>query len=159
MIAVSEDDSQQVSSDHRCERPIIFHVENDLYRRFLESHLKNQGRDFQFIDRPALAEAISQMSEGILILQSDSDEYGLIEIAARLKRLFLDKLRIVLLSADHNISNHADGVVDAFIQYPVSLPELLEVADSQNEVSRRVLLIDDSRLVHSTIVGPLRGWL
>lgn len=156
MIAAPDNRSLQNSSDHRSERSIIFHVENELYRRYLETHLKNQGREFQFIDRPALAEAISQMSEGILILQSDSDEYGLIEIAARLKRLFLDKLRIVLLSADHSISIHADGVVDAFLQYPVSIPELLEVAESKNEVSRRVLLIDDSRLVHSTIVGPLR---
>ena len=138
------------------DRPIILHVENSLYQRFLENHLKQAERSFQFVDRLSLAEAISQTSEGVLILQSDNDEYGLIEIAARLKRLFLDKLRIILLSTDYRMSTHSEGVVDAFIQYPVRLEEILIAVDARNEISRRVLLIDDSRLVHTTIVGPLR---
>jgi len=138
------------------DRSIILHVENTLYQRFLENHLKKAERSFQFVDRLSLAEAISQTSEGVLILQSDNDEYGLIEIAARLKRLFLDKLRIILLSTDYRMSTHSEGVVDAFIQYPVTLEEILIAVDARNEISRRVLLIDDSRLVHTTIVGPLR---
>lgn len=137
-------------------RPIILYIENELYRRFLEMRLGEVDRNCQFVDLGALAGAISQVSDGVLILQSDSDEHELIEIAARLKRLFGDKLRILLLSADHLTAAAAKGVVDAFVHYPVSVPELLQVVDDCKQRSRSVLLIDDSKLIHSTIVGRLQ---
>jgi len=137
-------------------RPIILYIENELYRRFLEMRLGEVGRNCQFVDLGALAGAISQVSDGVLILQSDTDEHELIEIAARLKRLFGDKLRILLLSADHLTAAAAKGVVDAFVHYPVSVPELLQVVDDCKQRSRSVLLIDDSKLIHSTIVGRLQ---
>lgn len=136
--------------------PIILHIENELYRRFLESRLDDSGRSCQFVEIGALAGAISQVSEGILVLQSDSDEQELIEIAARLKRLFGDKLRILLLSADHLTAAAAKGVVDAFVHYPVSVSNLLEVVDECKKSNRSILLIDDSKLIHSTIVGRLQ---
>lgn len=156
MTILPENRSVDLNLCDGSKRQVIFQIENTLYRNFIELQTKDQQRKFQFIERHALAEAISEVSDGVLILQSDTDEFGLIEIAARLKRLFHDRLRIILLSADYKIASHADGVIDSFIQYPVSLKALLDVIDSKYEITRRVLLIDDSRLVHSTIVGPLK---
>lgn len=136
--------------------PIILYIENELYRRFLEPRLGGDGRQCHFVDLGALAGAISQVSEGVLVLQSDKDEHELIEIAARLKRLFGDKLRILLLSADHMTAVAAKGVVDAFVHYPIGVPELLRVVDECKQSNRSVLLIDDSKLIHSTIVGRLQ---
>ena len=155
MAAMQKDEGSAQAIDVGAERSIILHVENALFRQFLEEKLAAEGRAFCSVDRAALAEAISQAPDGALILQSDSDEFGLIEIAARLKRLFADRFRIVFLSVDYKIASHTDGVVDAFVQFPVAISELLDVADARNDASRRVLLIDDSRLVHSSIVGPL----
>jgi DNA-binding response OmpR family regulator len=136
-------------------RPLILHIQNDLYRRFLESRLASAGRSGQFVDLGALAGAISQVSDAVLVLQSDEEEHELIEIAARLKRLFGDRLRILLLSADHLTAVMAKGVVDAFVQYPVAVEELMDVVDGGAHSDRSVLLIDDSKLIHSTIVGRL----
>jgi DNA-binding response OmpR family regulator len=137
-------------------RPILLHVENGLYRRFLESRLKNEPRTFQFVEPGALAGAISQISDAVLVLQSDTDDFALLETGARLKRLFGDRLRILFLSPDHLAAAAANGVADAFLQYPASVPDLLRAIDDCAPVDRRVLLIDDSRLIHSTIVGRLR---
>lgn len=137
-------------------RPLILHIQNDFYRRFLESRLAGEGRTCQFVDLATLAGAISQVSDAVLVLQSDADEQELIEIAARLKRLFGDKLRIVLLSADHLTAALANGVADAFLHFPVDVSELLEVVDGGVQSDRSVLLIDDSKLIHSTIVGRLQ---
>lgn len=138
------------------QRPLILHIGNALYRRYLEARLSAGERPCRFVNRASLAEAISQTPNAVLILQSDEDEYGCIEIAARLKRLFLDNLRIIFLSADPRVFPHADGVADACRQFPVAIDRLIEVADEASDVNRRVLLIDDSRLVHRTIVDPLR---
>ncbi len=61
-----------------------------------------------------------------------------------------------MLSADYLTGEEAGASVDAFLQYPVSFDELHAALATLRDTSRRVLLIDDSKLVHSHLVPPLR---
>ncbi|MDA0852754.1 MAG: response regulator [Proteobacteria bacterium] len=91
----------------------------------------------------------------ILILQSEEDEYELIEVASRLKRVFGDKLSILFLSLDYSLEGELSWIVDGFAQFPLSGDELLKKIEKISRAERRVLLIDDSKLIHKTVVQGL----
>ena len=103
-----------------------------------------------------LAQAIAEDPTGLLLLQSETAEQGVIELAGRLKRLFGEEIRVLLLSADYQTAEEAGGAADAFVQYPAAAEEVRRVIAALGDTSRRILLIDDSKLVHNHIVPPLR---
>jgi DNA-binding response OmpR family regulator len=133
-------------------------IENESYRSYLKKALATQHHaSVIFIDKKSIANAVAENSGIILILQSDKNEYELIEISTKLKRVFSNEIKIIFLSLDYRMSAEVSSVVDKFLQFPVNVDEIL---NSSNEIAfplKKVLLIDDSKLVHKTIVGDLKA--
>ncbi|MEI6873293.1 MAG: response regulator, partial [Verrucomicrobiota bacterium] len=132
---------------------MLFCVENGLYREYLKTHFSTPND--HFIDYEQFAIRVAEDPQGILILQSDSHEHDIIEMCKRLKRLFAESLKIVLLSADYQVHEYAHTVVDAFLQFPVSHTDLTNAIGQLTGKKRRILLIDDSKLVHKHLCPPL----
>lgn len=137
-------------------RAVMLCMEDELYRLYLEQALPAGGLSCTVVPAEDLAAAIAERQSGTLLLQSDTAEQSLIETSSRLKRLFGDELRVVLLSSDYQVGSEAGSAVDAFVHYPVDVADLRKVLAGLDESGRRILLIDDSRLVHNHLVPPLR---
>ncbi|MCB1159543.1 MAG: response regulator, partial [Leptospiraceae bacterium] len=133
---------------------IFFCIENEIYCDYLKTHFKDL-HEF-FIDYEQLAYQVSEDPQGILILQSDSREYDIIEMCKNLKRLFANNIKILLLSSDYQVYEYAQTAVDSFLQFPISKPELMHAISELSEKKRKILLIDDSKLVHKHICPPLK---
>ena len=101
-------------------------IENPIYRRYLEHELAAMGTSFRSVDTEELATVIAESPNGLLLLQSESFEYGLIDLSARLKRIFGDEIRVLLLSSDYRTGEDAGHSVDAFLQHPASIGEVLD---------------------------------
>lgn len=134
---------------------IVLCLEDALYRRYLEEAFAEAAITITSVPREDLALTIAERPAGALLLQSSSAEHGLIELSSKLKRLFGDEIRTVLLSADYRTAEEAGNAVDAFLQYPAPFDAVRQALAGPGDRRRRVLLIDDSKLVHSTLVPAL----
>jgi DNA-binding response OmpR family regulator len=132
---------------------ILFCVENEIYRDYLKNHFRDN--DEFFINYEQFAFHVAEDPQGIIILQSDTHEYDFIETCKKLKRMFSDKIKILFLSSDYSVQEYAQTVTDAFLQFPVSRDELTSAINELLEKKRKILLIDDSKLVHKHIRPPL----
>jgi DNA-binding response OmpR family regulator len=132
---------------------ILFCVENEIYRDYLKSNFRDN--DEFFINYEQFAFHVAEDPQGVIILQSDSLEYDFIETCKKLKRMFSDKIKILFLSSDYHVQEYAQTVTDAFLQFPVSRDELTSAINELIEKKRKILLIDDSKLVHKHICPPL----
>jgi DNA-binding response OmpR family regulator len=132
---------------------LLFCIENDLYRDYLKATFRSE--DEIFIDYRQFVFQVAEDPQGILVLQSESHEYDIIEMCKRLKRLFPDTIKIVLLSADYRVQEIAHTVIDRFLQFPVSRDDLIFALNELAHKKRKILLIDDSKLVHKHICPPL----
>ena len=135
-------------------RKILLCVENDLFRTYLKSSF--QISDASFVDYDQILHKVAENPQGIIILQSDSHEHEIIEMCKKLKRLFADNIKIGLLSADYQVQEYAQTIVDAFLQFPVTRQEMLEALGLLSEKKKKILLIDDSKLVHKHLCPPLQ---
>ena len=134
---------------------LLFCLEDESYKAYVASEFK-LGND-SFVPYDQFVFQVAENPQGILVLQSDSHENDLIEICKKLKRLFSDTIRVVLLSADYQVYEYARTVVDAFVHFPISKDELVETIRALSEKKRRILVIDDSKLVHKHLVPPLEA--
>ena len=132
-------------------------IENPIYRRYLEHEFTARGTAFSSVDTESLATVIAENPNGLLLLQSESFEYGLIDLSARLKRIFGDEIKVLLLSSDYRTGDDAGHSVDAFLQFPATVDEVLGAVGTLSDRGRKILLIDDSKLVHNHLGPPLRG--
>ena len=132
---------------------ILFCVENEIYRDYLKNNFRDS--DEFFINYEQFAFHVAEDPQGVLILQSDKHEVDFIETCKKLKRMFSDKIKILFLSSDYHVQEYARTVSDGFLQFPVSRDELTIAINELIEKKRKILLIDDSKLVHKHICPPL----
>tara|TARA_B110000444_G_scaffold261479_1_gene314037 strand:- start:1344 stop:3350 length:2007 start_codon:yes stop_codon:yes gene_type:complete len=135
---------------------LVICIENILFRSYLENHFKDTAdNNAIFINKDAIANSIAENENVVLILQSESEEFRLVEIASRLKRVFGSEVKIIFLSLDYKISEEVSTIVDKFLQFPIHSNTLIECVNEIASPEKKVLLIDDSKLVHKTIVDEL----
>lgn len=137
-------------------RNLVLCVEQPLYRRYLEEEFAVAGLPFTSVGREDLAAHIAEKPSGVLLLQSEAAEQNLLELSSKLKRLFGDEIRVLVLSSDYLSSEEASGSADAFLHFPAPFEEVEAALRRLLDTTRRLLLIDDSRLVHNHLVPPLR---
>jgi DNA-binding response OmpR family regulator len=137
-------------------RNLILCVEDESYRAYLEAEFQAAEVSHRCVADSDLAQVIAEHPAGILVLQSESAEQHHIELSARLKRLFGDEIGVLLLSSDYHTEESARGSADEFLQYPAPVEELLRAFARIQDPNRRVLLIDDSKLIHNHLVPALR---
>src|SRR5215831_14022241 len=135
---------------------LLLCVENPLYRQYLEEEFADVGVTVTSVEQAELAQAVAEHPGGVLLLQSDAAEYGLIELSSKLKRIFGDAIHTLLLSADYLTADEAGTAVDAFLQYPAPFQQVRTTMDSLGVSVRRILVVDDSKLVHNHLGPALR---
>jgi DNA-binding response OmpR family regulator len=135
---------------------VLLCLENELYATYLKTCLQDQDFDFELIAKNHIVTKVSENPKTTLVLQSDTNEQELINVAFRLKRLFQTDLRILFLSLDYALASDVVGICDGFLQFPVAGEDLIAAIEKANTRRNKILLIDDSALVHKTIVGPLQ---
>src|SRR5713101_7055441 len=63
---------------------VILCIENPLYRQYMEAEFANAAVLVTSVARVDLIQAIAEHPGSVLLLQSDTAEYGLIELSSRL---------------------------------------------------------------------------
>ncbi len=138
-------------------KKILLCIENKLYEQYLNDKLKENNFDYINVDFDKLAPTVAENQRGTLVLQSDSNEYELIEICKRLKRIFIDEIKILFLSADYKISELAYNITDEFFHFPMKPEELIDSIKNISNRTKKILIIDDSKLVHKHLTEPLKN--
>ncbi len=134
---------------------VVISVENPIYQKYLMGEFSNAGTKANFVDYDNLVYVVAENPSGFLIVQSDSHELEIIEIAKKLKRLFQDEIKIIFLSSDYRVEDDVGSIVDIFIHYPVPFQELNILLTEYHESKKRILIVDDSKLIHKHLSQPL----
>ncbi|HRG48784.1 MAG TPA: response regulator, partial [Leptospiraceae bacterium] len=135
--------------------PIYVCVDNPLLSEYLSNELSINKFAFEKISFAELTLKISELKKSLLILQTDEDEYHLIELSRRLKMFYGYETRIIFLSADYKTEEDASNVTDKFFQMPVTFKEIENSIQKFLTDTHKILVIDDSKLVHNHLVPPL----
>ena len=136
---------------------LVFCIENDDFRAYLKSVSARMNLKTQFFSVENIPRTISDKPNATLILQSDKNEGIFFDIAKKLKGIFFKDLKIIFLSFDYLIKTDALKSFSSFLQAPCSIDDILIEAERLNESRKRILLIDDSKLVHKNLVDPLKS--
>jgi len=134
---------------------IIVSIENEMFLEYLKEEFKNADVNINIVSYDQLAYCVAENPFGILILQSDTNEINLIEISKKLKRLFPEEIKIILLSSDYQTQEFVTNIVDVFMQFPVNFEELSSSILKLKDRKKKILIIDDSKLVHKHLTDPL----
>lgn len=88
-------------------------------------------------------------------MQTDEDEIKMVEIARKLKRVFGNDLKILFFSNNEELSEDICNIVDKFLDIPVDFNQVESSIQKLYNSGRKILLIDDSKLVHNHITPSL----
>ena len=135
--------------------PIYLAIENEIFRDYIYLELEKKCKLTKTTTKHILKN-ISDFLNSIILLQSDSDEPEVIELSRKLKRAFGSEIKILLFSSDYRILEDAGNSADKILQWPVAAEEVLSTMLSLTQKSQKILLIDDSKLVHNHLLPPLQ---
>ena len=135
---------------------LILCIENKDFNKYLKSKSDKTDKRIKFLEIENIPRAVADNPDATLILQSDINENIFFDIGKKLKGIFFKELKVIFLSFDYLIKSDALKGFSSFIQAPCSLELIIEEANRLNDHRKRILLIDDSKLVHKNLVGPLK---
>ena len=135
---------------------LIFCIENKEFKEYLKAINDKTDEQIKFLDIENVPRSVAENPDATLVLQSDVNENIFFDIGKKLKGVFFKELKVIFLSFDYLIKADALKGFSSFIQAPCSLNVIIEEANRLNDHRKRILLIDDSKLVHKNLVGPLK---
>ena len=135
---------------------LIFCIENDEFRKYLEISAKNLPENVKFLKIENVPRTIAENTGATLVLQSDENEGIFFDIGKKLKGVFFKDLKIIFLSFDYLIKADAIKGFSSFLQAPCTLETINKESQRLNDSKKKILLIDDSKLVHKNLVDPLK---
>jgi len=135
---------------------LIFCIENKDFKEYLIAINDKTDEQIKFLDIENIPRSVAENPDATLVLQSDVNENIFFDIGKKLKGVFFKELKVIFLSFDYLIKADALKGFSSFIQAPCSLDVIIEEANRLNDHRKRILLIDDSKLVHKNLVGPLK---
>ncbi|MCB1188964.1 MAG: response regulator [Leptospiraceae bacterium] len=136
---------------------IFLSIENQVFREYLIIEFEKSGYKFEIIAENKILKNISELMNSVLLLQSDSYEPETIEISRRLKRAFSSDIKVIFLSSDYMITEDAGNSADRILQWPITFTEIEKNIQELTRKSQKILLVDDSKLIHNHIVPPLKN--
>ncbi len=135
---------------------LIFCIENKDFKEYLKAINDKTDEQIKFLDIENVPRSVAENPDATLVLQSDVNENIFFDIGKKLKGVFFKELKVIFLSFDYLIKADALKGFSSFIQAPCSLDVIIDEANRLNDHRKRILLIDDSKLVHKNLVGPLK---
>ena len=136
---------------------LICCIENKDFRTYLKNASDNFSEKVKFLKIENVPRTISEDTSATLVLQSDENEGVFFDIGKKLKGVFFKDLKIVFLSFDYLIKADSLKGFASFLQAPCTLGTIIKEAERLNDSKKKILLIDDSKLVHKNLVDPLKG--
>ena len=147
-----------LSFDDAISAPEIFLcIENKYYEKYLIHHFKKNKLKFSILEINEIANAISSNPDSILIIQSESEEQLIINLTAKLKSIFGNDIKAILLSTDYKIADEVEHKFNAFIHFPAEFSQVIFHINKILDSSKSILIIDDSKLVHNHLKPPLES--
>lgn len=147
-----------MSIERQERRPeLIFCIGNADYRTYLELATRQVEIDAKFLEIENVPRTISDYPGATLVLQSEKNEGKFFDVAKKLKGIFFKDLKVIFLSFDFLMKVDAMKSFSSFLQAPCALEDILREAEKLTESRKRILLIDDSKLVHKNLAEPLRA--
>ena len=143
--------------EDKLETSLICCIENKDFRTYLKNASDNFSEKVKFLKIENVPRTISEDTSATLVLQSDENEGVFFDIGKKLKGVFFKDLKIVFLSFDYLIKADSLKGFASFLQAPCTLGTIIKEAERLNESKKKILLIDDSKLVHKNLVDPLKG--
>jgi len=131
-------------------------IENGLFRQFLESFFLSHNYEYILSSKEKIYKIVGNLKNGILLLQSDSDEFEIIELTKKLKRVYGHELKTIFFSTDYKLFEEIENLADKTVQWPIEFEELEQIIIDLANKTNKVLLIDDSKLVHNHLVPPIQ---
>jgi len=131
-------------------------IENGLFRQFLESFFLSHNYEYILSSKEKIYKIVGNLKNGILLLQSDSDEFEIIELTKKLKRVYGHELKTIFFSTDYKLFEEIENLADKTVQWPIDFEELEQIIIDLANKTNKVLLIDDSKLVHNHLVPPIQ---
>lgn len=135
--------------------PILVCADNALLRDYLELEFEEERFNTEFVSREELIRRIPHLKKNLLVLQTDGDEFQLLETCRRIKMIHGYETRIIFLSTDYSIEEDANNVTDKFMQFPVLFKDIDDAIQKFLTDTHKILIIDDSKLVHNHLIPPL----
>lgn len=147
-----------MSIERQERRPeLIFCIGNADYRTYLELATRQVEIDAKFLEIENVPRTISDYPGATLVLQSEKNEGKFFDVAKKLKGIFFKDLKVIFLSFDFLMKVDAMKSFSSFLQAPCALEDILREEEKLTESRKRILLIDDSKLVHKNLAEPLRA--
>ena len=135
---------------------IIICIENHDFDQYLRASAPQYTEEILFVQIENVPRAVADNPEAVLVLQSDNHENIFFEIGKKLKGVFFKNLKVIFTSFDYQIKSDALKSFSSFLQAPCTLTSIIDEAKRLIDLRRKILLIDDSKLVHKNLVGPLK---
>ncbi len=132
---------------------LLFCVENPLYTEYLKSQFRLEFD--RFVQKSELVQRVAENPNRVLIAQTDFHDDVLLDTLKKMKRVFSETLKIIFLSSDYKIQDYATNVVDVFLHYPCSRDQIISSLDQLESKKKKILVIDDSKLIHKHLCPPL----
>ncbi|MCP5503051.1 MAG: response regulator [Leptospiraceae bacterium] len=136
--------------------PIYLAIDNILFREYVQLELRSSKFNVHVTSSEQILKNITEFLNSIIFLQSDSNEPEIIELSRKLKRAFGSEIKILFFSSDYRILEDAGNSADRILQWPIHISEILNTINTLTQKSQKILLIDDSKLIHNHLLPPLK---
>jgi len=136
---------------------IYLNVENEIYRNYLVNSFQTNSYEISILSKDKVYKLANTLVNGIIIFQSDVDEIELIEMSKKLKRAYGHDIKILFLSSDYKTFTEVENTVDRTLQFPIEFEEVEQTIINIADKTHKILLIDDSKLVHNHLVPSIKG--
>tara|TARA_Y100001970_G_scaffold290582_2_gene424856 strand:- start:18226 stop:20271 length:2046 start_codon:yes stop_codon:yes gene_type:complete len=137
------------------DRTLYFCIENEFYRNYLVQRCDSQHITYHNVNLIDLPGTVSANPNAVIVLQSETQEQKVIDLSAKLKLLFGADVKSILLSTDYRIATEVEFKFDDFIHFPADFDQIISSITKVLNASKKILLIDDSKLIHKHILPPL----
>lgn len=135
---------------------IVLSIDNPLFSNYVEEKFRSENMLYRIISPNQLLRNLEILKNTVLLIQSDTDEDQCLNLTKRLKRLFGMEIKIVFFSSDYLFEDDVKNTCDAFLPAPCPFLRIQETLLRLSTSQKKILLIDDSKLVHSQLVPALK---
>jgi DNA-binding response OmpR family regulator len=133
----------------------VLAIENNVFRNYLVKNFVSENRDHIVIEPHKLFLDLEKIRNSVVLLQAEGDEEAGLQVAKRLKRFLGIDVKIIFFGGDERSRDDALNVCESFLKAPSPMAVVTETVDALVAAVRKVLLIDDSKLVHSQLVPAI----
>ncbi|MBF0339404.1 MAG: response regulator [Magnetococcales bacterium] len=141
-------------------KKVLLLTDSGTVNQMLKGTLTSHGYDVTLLQssNAQFFQAIVESQPDIIFLRTELNHANGLEVCDRIKKEpSLNKIRVVFLSSNPKVREQAiEHHADRFLTMPFSPADVVETAAALAVVKPVILYVDDSDLMHHTVVPPLK---